>query len=168
MTIREIMRGIVGVDESGQSGGFAGISFLATAESVDAAQYSCTVKIVGSNGTLENVRLKAEFQKDYGLVAIPKKGSFVVVTALAGGGGSCVSLCSEVEKIECVVGNFECVMEKNKISVKNGSYSLKKAFDDLFAAITKLTVTTGVGPSGTPINIAEFQAVQQNLNNLLQ
>jgi hypothetical protein len=54
------------------------------------------------------------------------------------------------------------------LSVKNGKYSLRTAFDDLLTAINALTVTTGTGPSGTPINFAQFDAVKSNLNNFLK
>jgi hypothetical protein len=141
---------------------------LATVTGVDVSNYSCSVKVVGRGEVLEDVRLKAEFKRSYGVVIVPKKGSYVVVTELGFSGGAFISLYSEVEKVEVVVGGFECVIEENKIGVKNGSYSLKKAFDDIIAAIGKLTVTTGVGPSGTPINISEFQAVQQKLSNFLK
>ena len=167
MTIKELLQEIVLSNGTTPAFENVGISFLATVTEVDAKKYSCSVKTVGSDAELENVRLKAEFNKEYGVVYIPKKGSFVVVTVIASSGGAYVSLCSEVSKVEIIVDKLKCVIENNTISVENDKYSLKKAFDDIFTALSKLTVTTGVGPSGTPINIVEFQAVQQKLSNLL-
>jgi len=45
---------------------------------------------------------------------------------------------------------------------------LKKVLTDLITAITQLTVPTGVGPSGVPINAANFTAIKQRLNNFLE
>lgn len=54
------------------------------------------------------------------------------------------------------------------LTLTKGSSGLKKTLDDLLTAIQALTVTTGVGPSGTPINIADFIKVQQDLSNYLE
>jgi len=39
---------------------------------------------------------------------------------------------------------------------------------DLLTALRKLTVTTPAGPSGVPINLAEFEALAQRLQNLFR
>ena len=54
------------------------------------------------------------------------------------------------------------------LTLAKGSSGLKKTLDDLLTAIQKLTVTTGVGPSGPPINMADFVKVQQDLSNYLE
>lgn len=54
------------------------------------------------------------------------------------------------------------------LTLRKGGSGLKKTLGDLLTAIQKLTVTTGVGPSGPPINIADFQKVQQDLSNYLE
>ena len=51
--------------------------------------------------------------------------------------------------------------------VRGGS-GLKKTLESLIDAIVKLTVTTGVGPSGTPINAPDFMKVKQDLSNYLE
>lgn len=45
--------------------------------------------------------------------------------------------------------------------------TLKGLLDELVEAILKLTVPTGVGPSGTPINSAEFNAVKAKFEQFL-
>lgn len=55
----------------------------------------------------------------------------------------------------------------DKLSFSNSSGDLKTQVDALIDAIGQLTVTTAFGPSGTPVNIAQFQSVQQNLNEIL-
>ena len=54
------------------------------------------------------------------------------------------------------------------LTLAKGSSGLKKTLDDLLTAIQNLTVTTGVGPSGPPINMADFVKVQQDLSNYLE
>lgn len=54
------------------------------------------------------------------------------------------------------------------LTLRKGGSGLKKTLGDLLTAIQKLTVTTGVGPSGPPINVADFQRVQQDLSNYLE
>lgn len=54
------------------------------------------------------------------------------------------------------------------LTFAKGSSGLKKTLDDLLKAIGKLTVTTGVGPSGPPINISDFMQIQTDLSNYLE
>ena len=49
---------------------------------------------------------------------------------------------------------------------KNGG--LKKTLSDLCGALSRLTVTIGTGASGTPVNAAEFAAINERLNDYLQ
>lgn len=57
----------------------------------------------------------------------------------------------------------------NKASLKNGSIGIKSILNDILTAIKTLTVSTGVGPSGTPLppTIQKVTALEQNVNNLL-
>lgn len=57
----------------------------------------------------------------------------------------------------------------NKASLKNDSTGLKSILNSLFTAIKSLTVSTGVGPSGTPLppTIQAITQLEQQANNLL-
>lgn len=55
-----------------------------------------------------------------------------------------------------------------KLQLKNKDTSLKDILTDLITALTTMTVPTGVGPSGTPINAADFEAVQMEIDKLLE
>lgn len=57
---------------------------------------------------------------------------------------------------------------KDKLSFKNENESLKTLIDELIDAITQITVTTGVGASGTPINVQAFTDIKQRFSNLLK
>lgn len=58
----------------------------------------------------------------------------------------------------------------NKASLKNDSTGLKTILKDLFTAIKSLTVSTGVGPSGTPLppTIQKVTALEQKVEQLLE
>ncbi len=51
---------------------------------------------------------------------------------------------------------------------KKGNSGLKKTLNDILTALQLLTVPTGVGPSGIPVNAATFKAIQEDLNNYLE
>lgn len=57
----------------------------------------------------------------------------------------------------------------NKASLKNDSTGLKTILKDLLSAIKSLTVSTGVGPSGTPLppTITKLTQVETKVDNLL-
>lgn len=57
----------------------------------------------------------------------------------------------------------------NKASLKNDSTGLKTILNDLLMAIKTLTVSTAVGPSGTPLppTIQKVTALEQKVSNLL-
>lgn len=96
-----------------------------------------------------------------------------------------VSLTCDKEKIEVLKGDkLSVLIDTESITMKadqatikastagltlaKGSSGLKKTLNDLLTAIQKLTVTTSVGPSGPPINVADFVKVQQDLSNYLE
>lgn len=59
-------------------------------------------------------------------------------------------------------------LDEDKFTIKNNITDLRAELDALLTAIQALTVTTPVGPSGPPINIADFIQVQNNINQLLK
>lgn len=59
-------------------------------------------------------------------------------------------------------------LDEDKFTLKNNITDLRAELDALLLAIQALTVTTPVGPSGPPINIADFIQVQNNINQLLK
>ncbi|MDR3226044.1 MAG: hypothetical protein LBT56_00030 [Prevotellaceae bacterium] len=128
---------------------------------------TCTVETVANKIKYEGVRLKAHTEDNKGIVVKPVAGSYVLVSRIDEA-NYFVSFFSEIEAVSFNDKNgFEVIIENGKMSVKNNSYGIKQAFDELIDAIGKLTVTTGVGPSGIPINKTEFDTIKQKLNNLL-
>lgn len=153
-------------------------------ETVDEVARTCNVRVGGIvyEGVLiyaiENSRLK-------GLVLIPAKGSKVLVSRIAGSARLYVSMFSVIDKILITIGDnqsvelsadlVEVVIDRSTlrltpqgITVCRGESGLKKTLSDLCDAIGRLTVTTATGPSGTPINVAEFKQIQNELSQYLE
>lgn len=78
------------------------------------------------------------------------------------------SLILDTDKVEIIKGeNTHIVLTDKGISIEKGEFGLKKTLDRLLSAIQQLTVTTNVGPSGTPINSLVFQQIQRELDKYL-
>jgi hypothetical protein len=127
-----------------------------------------TLDVEDLNGTKYLKVRKIATEKKTGIIITPPAESYVIVSRIAGSNDLFVSMFSEIDKVEYKdTKGVECIIENGKISIKNNSYGIKQAFDELIDAIGKLTVTTATGPSGIPINKAEFDAVKQKISNLL-
>lgn len=74
----------------------------------------------------------------------------------------------EAGALSLVSGQATVKITTGGLTLQKGGSGLKKTLDDLLSAIQKLTVTTGVGPSGPPINVADFIKVQTDLSNYLE
>ena len=136
----------------------------------------CDATPVDGTAQVKKVRLKAYNSGDKGIVIKPKKGSFVLIIFLTKI-DAFVALMDEVDSIQYKIGDETFLMDKDGLSmdmgtgkyeIKNTQESLKKLINDLNNAIMQLTVTTGTGPSGTPINIASFQQIAQRIPNLFK
>ena len=127
-------------------------SVIAKVTLVDSSKYTCDVEPLNGDIEILGVKLKAGIDSNnQTMVCIPKVGSNVICTFI-NDSQAYVALCDEVDKIE----------------IKSSQESLKSILEDLISAIEKVTVTTAMGPSGTPINIAEFTAIKNRIPNLLK
>lgn len=72
----------------------------------------------------------------------------------------------QVEEMIVTVGGSELRVTEEGFSLKKGGESLKEILEELLKQILQMTVTTAVGPSGTPVNAAAFQAIQQRVPQL--
>jgi hypothetical protein len=162
----------------------AGNTMYGTVKSVDEAKRVCTVQIGGID--YESVLLYAVENADLtGYVYIPTVGSTILVSRIAGSDRMFVQLFSKIEKIifthenktgMAITGDaIEFSADKSLLKItqsgftlKRNSSGLKKTLIDLLTAMQQLTVTTGVGPSGIPVNAAEFSQIQQDLSNYME
>jgi hypothetical protein len=107
---------------------------------------------------LNDIRIKVNLENDNGITIIPVVGSAIFVV-FADEDSPFIALYSDIQEIKYKING--------KFTLSNTSGNLGQIIEDLIAAIEKLTVTTGVGPSGVPINLAEFTGIKTRLKNLL-
>ncbi len=134
--------------------------------SVDESSGTCDVRPFDGSAEVLGVRLYASPTSHQGLKQVPRVGSVVVVTFLNQVTGF-VSLVSEPEHVSVILGTTEVFVDNNGVRVKRGNEDLFSIINDLLTEILALTVTTGVGPSGTPINAVNFGKIKVRLNTLL-
>nr|DAJ85553.1 MAG TPA: hypothetical protein [Caudoviricetes sp.]DAX75404.1 MAG TPA: hypothetical protein [Caudoviricetes sp.] len=82
--------------------------------------------------------------------------------------GEKTTVTADAEKCLLQVGESVVKATEKGLTFIKGGAGLKKTLEELIDAITKLTVTTGVGPSGVPINAADFIKIKQGLNDYLE
>lgn len=130
---------------------------------------TCTIDIDGLE--VVDVRLRSVVNNDASYILLtPKNDSFVMVTDLSNGRKNdwAVVMYSELEKIEIKIGQMEISLSGEKISVKKGSINLFDLLDGLLTQILALTVPTGTGPSGTPVNASEFTQIKTKLGQIME
>ncbi len=176
--IREAIREIVG-DQSN-------LPISAKVKSVEGL--TCTV-VLESGLEIPEVRLKPTSDGDNFSVLIPKLESTVTLLSTTGDiDDLLVIMINEVEKIHYKQGSIECLIDsdnneitvkngevniscdQNKIAVKNNNISLIDLFQMLNDTIKNLTVSTGTGPSGTPLppTISQLQQFETKFKQLLK
>lgn len=139
---------------------------LAVVESVDFIEATCVLDDEGV--TMYDVRLKPVLTGNEALVIFPAVGSWVLATRLEDDDDWLVIACEKADM--CRFAGADCVIEMDSAGVKisKGGETLKAILSDLLTAIKALTVPTGTGPSGTPINSPAFTAIENRLNNFLK
>lgn len=137
-----------------------------TVKSVDESKRTCSVGIGGI--VREGVLLyavKDDVKK--GFCFIPKVGSKVLISTF-NETRSFVSMFSEVDKVLLTISTTELKITDKGFTLNRGDSGLLKTLTELCDAISKLTVTTAVGASGIPINVADFTKIKQDLTNYLE
>lgn len=159
-------------------------TFYATVTAVDEATRTCTVEAEGI--PYEDVLLHAVADTGKkGFCFVPAVGSTVLVSRIGGSNELLVAMFSEVDKtlltigdkmtanldvdgLTLAAGDTRLEATADGLELTRGGAGLLKTLSDLCDALTKLTVSTAVGPSSVPINIADFQKIKQDLNNYLK
>lgn len=158
--------------------------FFATVTAVNVEERTCTVKV--DRVSYEEVRLYGVVKKERkGFCFIPAVGSMVLVGRIDGSNELFAAMFTEVDQVLLTIGKevkfsvdetaFDLQIETSRIkatsaglSLTRGDAGLKKTLEELINAVCRLTVTTATGPSGTPINAAEFMRVKNELSNYLE
>jgi hypothetical protein len=155
------------------------------ADSVDEGAMTCSVllSVDGTDSPTEGVLLNALQDNTDGVIPVPNDESVVWVAELDGPGKFGVVRCSTLKKVLVKIGDVtgelsnglvdlkqgdaEVKLSGGKISLKNGSADLKTILNNVLSHIQALTVPTGTGPSGVPINVADFVTDNSKVNQLL-
>jgi hypothetical protein len=111
-------------------------SVVGTVESIDEGKRTCDVQPANGDALLYGVRLQAEMDRDDGIVAIPKKGSYVIVTFLNKQTGY-VSLTSEIDYIQVKTSQDLATEVEGLIDI----------IDSLIGILQNFQVLTPMGPS---------------------
>jgi hypothetical protein len=136
-------------------------------DAVDETARTVDVSPIDESAPILGVNLQANQSGEVGVVCFPKVGSYVVVAFLSSA-TAVVVLTEEIDKINISTNSDIAIDAGGLVQVKNKDYSLAQAFDELISEISKLTVTTGVGASGTPINAIAFQNIKTKIEKLLK
>lgn len=147
---------------------------------IDENGRTCDIRI-DDDIMLFNCRLNAIADSyESNVLIIPKDGSMVAYVIIENQDTNVMVVgYSEIDKVVVKTsGGTSVSVEENairidggdggKISVFNKSQNLHSILSDLIDEITKLTVTTSVGPSGTPVNIAQFTIIKNKLSQLMK
>lgn len=134
-------------------------------EDVDTEECTCTINSGGQ--IFRRATLRSVASDDIGVVFFPRVNSVVFAIKLPNSSRLHVIAISECESFHIKIDDTEISGNGDGIILKRAGESLKKILSDTFDAIVAMTVTTGVGPSGTPINFADFQSLKNRLNDLL-
>lgn len=123
-------------------------TMVGTVVEVDTAKCTCTL-----NDTVDyyDVRLAATEGANKGLLIVPAVGSKVIAVKIEDGDGWAVIAYTEIEKIQ--------------IRAKNENLATLAA--DLIAAIRAMKFTTNAGPTIELVNDAEFENIQNRLNEII-
>lgn len=103
---------------------------------------------------------KLELERDN--VTITSDGSSTVIKA------SDATATVNTDGIELKTGSSTITVTSGGLTLKKGGAGLKKTLESMLDAICQLTVPTGVGPSGVPINMASFQQIKAEVSQYME
>ncbi len=155
MTLQEAIRILSQNDKSN----------LQVAKVVKVTGNICTVDFEDGRPLLDQVRLKAVIDDDENaFLIIPKEGSYVLISPLAGNNANqIIAAYSVVERLELKIERTLFKIDKEGFLLSRQNDSLQNVLSDLIDAINSITVPTGTGPSGTPINSPSFNNIKLRL-----
>lgn len=90
------------------------------------------------------------------------------VTAVRFSDGTVVSYDKTARKLNITIDGAEFTVTPAGYTVKRGDETLHLILEALIDAILNETHATGTGPSGPPLNAAQFQAIKQRLSQLFE
>lgn len=155
-------------------GGLQGFAFIPKAQSVVlvcpiggsnelfVCQYTEIDKLIFTDNNLKLTidTEKLELERDN--VTITSDDSSTVIKA------SDATATVNTDGIELKIGSSTITVTSGGLTLKKGGAGLKKTLESMLDAICQLTVPTGVGPSGVPINMASFQQIKEEVSQYME
>ena len=155
-------------------GGLQGFAFIPKAQSVVlvcpiggsnelfVCQYTEIDKLIFTDNNLKLTidTEKLELERDN--VTITSDDSSTVIKA------SDATATVNTDGIELKTGSSTITVTSGGLTLKKGGAGLKKTLESMLDAICQLTVPTGVGPSGVPINMASFQQIKAEVSQYME
>ncbi|NLF42665.1 MAG: hypothetical protein GX587_08215 [Bacteroidales bacterium] len=148
---------------------------------VDKKYAVCEIEVMGLK--YSDVSLRSIVSDNTGVILYPELKSEVIVARMPGSNRFFVVKVERVESVKVIIGTtvitadetgFSLLSDKTSVKgtssaleIKTANENLKSILADMLDAISQITVTTGVGPSGTPVNVMDFTSIKTRLNNLL-
>ena len=136
---------------------------------VDEGELSCKVVLSDDNpdSPTEDITVNTKLQITDGLVLYPADGSFVWVAEIDGPGKYGLLKCSTLDKAVLTIGTSKLTITAAGYKIERGSTNLGTVLHNIITHITQLTVPTGTGPSGVPVNAAAFNIDSNDLSQIL-
>lgn len=113
------------------------------------------------------VQITAALESTNGLVLYPADNSQVWVAEIDGPGKWGIVKCSDLVKVVATINNSKLTMTADGFKIEAGGKNLGTVLQNLISHIEALTVGTGTGPSGVPINLTDFTNDGLDLSNIL-
>lgn len=155
-------------------GGLQGFAFIPKAQSVVlvcpiggsnelfVCQYTEIDKLIFTDNNLKLTIDTEKLELERGNVTITSDDSSTVIKA------SDATATVNTDGIELKIGSSTITVTSGGLTLKKGGAGLKKTLESMLDAICQLTVPTGVGPSGVPINMALFQQIKAEVSQYME
>lgn len=125
-------------------------------------QYTEIDKVIFTDNDLSLTIDTEKLSMARGDMTITSDGSSTVLKA----GDATVTV--NTDGVEMKTGSSTVKATSGGLTISKGGAGLKKTLESLIDAICQLTVPTGVGPSGMPINMAAFQQVKAEISQYME
>jgi len=143
---------------------------IQVAKVVSVTSQYCTIDFEDGRPLLDQVRLKAVIDfNNNAFTIIPKVGSYVLVAPIMSDNSIQVIVAySVVDKLSLQINNTKFIVDADGFYLARQGDNLRGVLCDLVDAINSITVPTGTGPSGTPINATTFQSIKTRIQKILK
>jgi len=116
-----------------------------------------------------DVRIQATQGEQSGNIAIPAEGSYVLISNIGKDENVYfVVATSALLKSIVKIGDTVIEIDSGGVIIAKGEVELKAVLEELVDAIKLLTVSTAQGPSGPPLNAAQFDLIKTRINMVLK